>query len=271
MLPQQIATADYLDILFEEKNKLYGAYPLRKEYARRLYFSLFIASAITVSSICSFYLLRKPHQVSGKAAVNGPIVILEDFKKEFKKSIIPPPPPPPPAKKIATSMFTTLPKIVKNAAPDEMPPDVETLANTKIAAFTQAGENAPDIVAPPIGTDNGVTAAPARKEEDVAYIPVHMESSYPGGVEAWRRFLIKTLRYPAEAQENGIKGAVTVKFIVDTDGKVSDVEAISGPEELRAEAVRVIKLSGKWTPANQNGRMVRTYKQQAIVFQLNDE
>jgi protein TonB len=168
-------------------------------------------------------------------------------------------------------MFTTPPKIVKNARPEEMPPEIETLATTNIAAFTQAGEKPSDIVAPPIDPDNGVTAAPARKEDDPGFIPDERESIYPGGAEAWRRFLIKTLRYPAGGQNKGIKGTVTVKFIVDVDGKLSDIEAISGPEELRNEAVRVIRLSGKWTPAHQNGSKVRSYKLQAIVFQLNDE
>jgi protein TonB len=269
MLPQQIATAHYLDILFEERNKLYGAYPLRKQYARRLYFSLIIAGAVTISFILSFYLLREPHQVLNKNAVDGPVVIIDHFKKQIEKPPIPPPPPPP-AKKIATSIFTT-PQIVKEARPEEVPPEIETLENRKIAAFTQAGDIDPRIETPPPGADKGITALPEKKEDGGRFIPVQIESSYPGGLESWKRFLIKTLRYPAAAQDNGIKGAVTVKFIVDIDGKVSDVEAISGPQELRDEAVRVIRLSGKWTPANQNGRKVRSYKQQAIVFQLNDE
>jgi protein TonB len=62
-----------------------------------------------------------------------------------------------------------------------------------------------------------------------------------------------------------------VQFIVDKEGMVSDVQAISGPEELRKEAERVIKKSGKWTPAVQNGRQVKSYKKQPIVFQLAEE
>ena len=61
---------------------------------------------------------------------------------------------------------------------------------------------------------------------------------------------------------------MVVQFIVDKAGTVSDVEAISGPQELRDEAVRVIKKSGKWTPAVQNGRQVKSYKKQPITFKL---
>ena len=67
---------------------------------------------------------------------------------------------------------------------------------------------------------------------------------------------------------NEIQGTVVVQFIVDKEGNVSDVEAISGPNELREEAVRVIKKSGKWTPAIQNGRQVKSYKKQPIKFRL---
>ena len=88
---------------------------------------------------------------------------------------------------------------------------------------------------------------------------------------AWSRFLNKYLRYPQEAQDQGVQGMVVVQFIVDREGNVSDVEAVSGPMELRAEAVRVIKKSGKWTPAIQNGNKVRSYKKQPIVFRLASE
>jgi protein TonB len=100
---------------------------------------------------------------------------------------------------------------------------------------------------------------------------VENESFYPGGIEAWKRFLIKNFRTPEEAIAREISGTVVVQFIVDKEGNVSDVHAISGPEELRQEAVRVIKRSSKWEPAIQNGRKVNSYKSQPIVVQLQSE
>ena len=100
---------------------------------------------------------------------------------------------------------------------------------------------------------------------------MEIESSYPGGPGAWMRYLNKTFRYPQEAQDNEIQGTVVVQFIVDKAGVVSDVEAISGPKELRDEAVRVIKKSGSWTPAVQNGRQVKSYKKQPIQFRLETQ
>ncbi len=100
---------------------------------------------------------------------------------------------------------------------------------------------------------------------------MEIESDYPGGTAAWQRYLQKNLQYPEEAQNNEIQGQVVVKFIVDKEGKVSEVEAISGPNELREEAMRVIRKSGNWTPAVQNGRKVKSYKSQPINFRLESQ
>lgn len=78
----------------------------------------------------------------------------------------------------------------------------------------------------------------------------------------------RNLNYPDNARDKEVQGTVEVQFIVDTLGRVSGVVAISGPDELRAEAVRVISKSGKWTPALHNGKRVKSYKRQSIVFRI---
>ena len=105
---------------------------------------------------------------------------------------------------------------------------------------------------------------------DKTFTKVEIESVYPGGPNAWLRFLNKTLRYPDDAISNNIQGDVIVQFIVDEKGNLSDIEAISGPNTggLREEAVRLISISGKWMPAIQNGRQVRSYKKQKISFKF---
>lgn len=100
---------------------------------------------------------------------------------------------------------------------------------------------------------------------------VEIEAEYPGGAAAWQRFLNRNLRYPQEAIDNEVMGSVVVQFEVDKEGNVSNVEAVSGPEALAAEVVRVIKKSGKWTPAVQGGRQVRSLKKQPICIHLETE
>ncbi len=102
---------------------------------------------------------------------------------------------------------------------------------------------------------------------------VEIESYYPGGPEAWRRFLDKTTpaQLSALCYRQRDPGTVIIQFIVDVEGNVSNVEAISGPEELRDAAIKVIQKSGKWVPAVQNKRLVKSYKRQPIGFVLATE
>lgn len=128
---------------------------------------------------------------------------------------------------------------------------------TQRVAFTQEGLSQPE-------SDSD--------DYDKTFTKVEIESAFPGGVVAWLRYLNRTLRYPDEAVNNRIQGVVIVQFIVDKQGNISDVHAISGPDRggLREEAVRAIRNSGKWTPAVQNGRQVKSYKKQPIVFKLEN-
>lgn len=105
-------------------------------------------------------------------------------------------------------------------------------------------------------------------EENIDFIQTEFESTYPGGNSAWVNYLLNNLSYPEEAIEKGIQGKVQVQFIVDENGDVSNIVAISGPEELHEEAIRVIKESGKWQPAIQASKNVKSYKIQPIIFRL---
>jgi protein TonB len=103
---------------------------------------------------------------------------------------------------------------------------------------------------------------------DTTFTNVDIEAEFPGGSHAWLKYLAKHMRYPDEAAKGEIQGDIMVKFIVDDQGNVSDIQAIRGPNELRGEAIRLIMLSGKWTPAVYNGHQVNSYKYQAIKWRL---
>lgn len=103
---------------------------------------------------------------------------------------------------------------------------------------------------------------------DRIFTKVEYEADYPGGQQGWIKYLTQNLHYPDEAVKKSVHGTVVVQFIVDTDGKVSDVKAISGPKLLQAESIRVVKESGNWTSALQNGKKVKAYKRQPIIYKL---
>jgi periplasmic protein TonB len=110
----------------------------------------------------------------------------------------------------------------------------------------------------------------AVSKDSAKFSKVEIESDFPGGQAAWVRFLQSNLHYPKKAMRKNIEGDVVVQFIIDKDGTVSNIKAIRGPDEggLKEEAERVITISGKWIPAVQNGRPVKSYKKQPIFFRL---
>lgn len=105
-------------------------------------------------------------------------------------------------------------------------------------------------------------------DRDKTYAKMERESYFPGGERAWRIFLQENLEYPAKAKRKNIQGIVVVQFIVNTDGTISDIQAISGPEELQKAAINVIKKSPNWVPAFQYGKNVKSYKKQPVGFAL---
>lgn len=277
MEPNKILQADLLDILFDGRNKSYGAYDLRKTYNKRMTMALAGAAALLLVIFVGNVLANSMKKS------NGPIVmVVDDFILEKAKPdelpVETPPPPPPPKQEPPREQIRqfTPPQIIPDdqVKEDEKPPVVEELVDTRIGVINQDGLKDDGIVAPPVSDgDRGVVEAPKREVRavDSVFTKVEIESDYPGGAGAWLRYLNKNLRFPQDAQDNEIQGMIVVQFIVNREGVVSDVEAISGPAELREEAVRVIKKSGKWTPAIQNGQQVKSYKKQPITFKLLNE
>lgn len=102
---------------------------------------------------------------------------------------------------------------------------------------------------------------------DRTFTKMEIDPAYEGGSTAWEYYLERNLQYPTKAAKRGIEGEVVVQFIVDREGNVSEVRAISDSEEaFKKEAERLIIQSGKWRPGIQNGYYVKAYKRQTIVF-----
>lgn len=271
-----ILTADVLDIIFDGKNKTYGAYELRKTYKRRLLLSIAGMLTIILIFVGSILLANSRKEQLARMIELPPDMELEKVENKREEVKPPPPPKPPePPKQIAQKMYTA-PIITKEATPDERPPENESLEDVKIGTKNVEGNPDDGTLAPPPsqsdGVAKGITEAP-KKEPDEPFMKVEIESSYPGGTEAWRRFLTKQLQrnYPQAALDNEIHGTVVIQFIVDKEGNVSNVEALSGPEELRDAAIKVVQKSGKWIPAVQNHQNVKSYKRQPIVFSIGTE
>ena len=262
-------SSDLLDILFADRNKLYGAYPLRKEYNNRLTTALFITGAFVAIALFVYYSTGNPKvYISRIITIPPEPPITPESRKPFEPK---PPAQPLKAAQAATKQNTTYVVVPDQKVKHSLPP-VEELANVRIGLKDQAGPIDSNFPPPPPSGNNGVGITPSSPAENENSIleTVDIESVYPGGLKAWKRFLIKTFRYPAEAEANLIKGTVLIRFVVDKEGNVSEITALSGPEELRAEAIRVIGKSGKWSPAIHKNKQVNSYKYQQIIFQLEE-
>ena len=126
-----------------------------------------------------------------------------------------------------------------------------------------------DNQTPPVEIKTDTVAENGNADKFGCMLPISAE--FPGGTKAWIQFLKQKLVYPSIAIDKNIEGTVIVQFIVYADGTVCNIDAISGPNELKESAVEVIKKSPNWIPTQINGRNVKGYKRQPIVFRLEDE
>jgi len=100
---------------------------------------------------------------------------------------------------------------------------------------------------------------------------LEVEAEFPGGGKGWYDYLVKNLKYPESAVSNEIQGEVMVEFIVQKNGTLAGIHAVSGPEQLRTESVRIVKESGKWIPAKNNGDIVESFRRQPINYKLEQK
>lgn len=273
----KILTADILDIVFEGRNKEYGAYQLRRTYNKRITYAI-----VGTVLVCLLFLvgsLIANSSDKSKTQILVEDVQLQDVQKEEKKPEPPPPPPPPKQEppKVEITKFTP-PKIVKDeeVKPEEEIKEVEKLEDTKIGTINQEGIKDEGIVAPPVeAKGTGVVEAPKQEEDyDKVFTVVQIPAEFPGGIPAWTKYLERNLNRDLPV-ENGAppgKYTVIVSFIVDKNGGISEVKAENDPGYgTKDEAVRVIKRGPNWKPAVQNGRQVIYRHKQSITFMVSEE
>jgi protein TonB len=274
MEANKILSADILDLVFEGRNKDYGAYELRKTYNKRIIGALVITASIALLALLGSVLASTFKGKEEKLDIKE--VTIQDLKQEEEKKELPPPPPPKPPDppKIEMKQFTP-PKIVKDEEVQEPPPEQEELKETKIDVINQEGIKDEGIVTP-VEIDQGKQVIEEKKEEDENKIfeKVEIEASFKGGESAWRKYLERNLNANTPVDNGAAEGTYTVwvQFIVDKEGAISDVKALSnhgyGMEE---EAVKVIRKGPAWIPAIQNGRAVKAYRKQPITFVVTGE
>ena len=277
MEANQILKSEFLDILFEGKNKEYGAYELRKTYNKRISAALGFTVALILLLLVGSAIANK---INPKDNERELIVKETNLQQAPPPEELPPPPPPPPIKQlppppVATVQFTP-PKVVKDIEVVKPPPEVKQIEEAKIDLKTVEGTKDLGIVAPPSEIKGTQVAAPpvAKKEDpDEIFTKVEIEATFPGGLAGWTKYVTRAINADIdEISEDGNYGTCTVRFIVDKNGNVSDVVATTMKgTKLAQVAVNAIRKGPKWTPAQQNGRFVNAYRLQPVTLRNPDQ
>jgi protein TonB len=220
------------DILFESRNKEYGAYQLRKKYNRVL-------------------LLHPPSDRILSGGSRYVQMQMDALETPEDKIIVPPAPKPPQSEKLQDIVKYVPPEVV-----DTVPPVSKTQI-TADEALAHSGDSETDLKS--VGYGDELISGEGGPSSDEPFFLVEVMPSFRGGdLNKFREWVQKRTSYPQEAQDRRIQGRIFLTFIVEADGSVSNVTVVKGVDPLiDTEAVKAIESSPKWSPGLQRGQPVR--------------
>lgn len=270
----RLNSAEWCDVVFEGKNKQYGAYRLRQSSSKRHIVAFLVVCVFAgfvsalpglVSEIKKLTQTQTTSMEETYEMSNIPVEQEIPEENVIKQETAPPPPP------LKTTVKFVPPTIAKD----------EEVVEDKMVGQEEIQETKIQIsVADVKGTDDkhGIDIAELREHKQIVqekpveekpFVTVEQMPSFPGGEMEMQKFIAENLKYPVVAQESGIQGRVTIRFVVTKTGAISDVTVIRGIDpSCDREAVRVVKTMPKWIPGKQNGLNVPVYFTLPIVFRL---
>jgi len=264
-----LTTREWLELIFEGKNKSYGAYVLRQESGKRHNLAIVIIAIVAVIgfSIPKLIELAKSNQreVVTEVTTLSKLEKAAEVKQDLKKPINMEPPP-----QVKSSIKFVAPVIKKDEEVNEENEikSQDELNETKVAISIadvkgnneEAGMDIADV-----------KVAVTQQEEEKIFENIEQMPTFPGGEESLIQYLSSNVRYPAVAQENEIQGRVVVRFVVTSKGEVDRVEIVRSVDNaLDKEAIRVVKAMPKWIPGKQNGENVSVWFLLPVNFRLQN-
>lgn len=240
------------DLVFDKRNKDYGAYVLRKAYGGRVMLA-FIIALFTLALVMAFPAIKRyfTHEET----------VVRETKTVKYTDLAPPPPidkntPPPPQVEVPPPVKTLKfipPEVTHEEVAEEVTPTIDELKEVQPAAETSDGPAEVDF-------DEPVVEAIAEPLDDPnkVYLVVEQQPEFPGGVAAMMKFISHNMKYPAQARRTETDGSVYVEFVIDQQGQISDARVIKGiGAGCDEEALRVVNKMPAWKPGKQNGKPVR--------------
>jgi len=250
------------DIVFENRNKAYGAYLLRTLYTKN------VVLGVVITFIFFLFVFYSPDII---ALFKGEEIVEKapPRKLVYTELSAPPPidkpkPPPPQVQlpKLQKVIKFVPPKVVKEEVVEEIP-TIEEIKQHEVAAVEIEGPT--EIV-----FEEPVEEVVVVEDENKIFTVVEQQPEFQGGYEAMMNFIKKNMRYPASARRMGVDGTVYVSFVVSKDGSISEVKTIRGiSADCDQEAIRVVSMMPSWKPGRQNGKPVFVRFVLPIKFKLN--
>jgi len=246
------------DIVFEERNKEYGAYSLRKRYNRNVSIALLIGVLIIATAIITPYLNAKAAENRSKRAERQVEIKMENLDQP-NQQVAPPPPPPPPPTDVVQQQKYVPPQVVDSIKPE----DVKQLMTADQAQTEVTNKEVVEVA------QQAKEEVQEAEVEEVPFVVVEEMPMYPGGDPELLKYIAEHTQYPEVAKENNIQGRVIVRFCVTAKGGVSQVSVLKGVDpELDKEAMRVVTTLPAFKPGKQGGKPVPVWYMVPITFTL---
>ncbi len=271
-----LISRDWTEMVFEGRNKEYGAYRLRKNAGKRNLYSL-ITIFIAALAIWGGISLVKFVESRTKSVAQTSVAELSALNQPKKKAEVKQQKkvqleqPEKVVERVKSSVKFTAP-VIKND--DEVKPEDELktqdeLMSTKTAIGALDVKGNDDANGEVLKIKEAVAQPEPKPEVEKVFDVVEQMPSFPGGPSALMEWLSNNVKYPVVAQENGVQGRVVVSFVVERDGSITDVKVVRGVDpSLDKEASRVVRAMPRWIPGKQNGSAVRVKYNVPVAFRL---
>lgn len=266
---------EWADLVFQGRNKVYGAYQLRRGTSKRNIVSMIFVAAVAAVAylgLAAYNSYQEAQKAKFEAEMEASLLDAKKEAKVEKKTEPPKVEQVQKVEKVKSSIAFTPPVIKKDSEvkPEEEMKTQDELKETKtaIGAFDVKGnDDAGGTVLKAVEEIAAPEPPKHEEEQNKIFEVVEQQPQFPGGsVNGW---LADHIKYPVVAAENGISGRVVVQFVVERDGSVSQVRVVRGVDpSLDKEAQRVISSMPKWIPGKQNGQAVRSRFTVPVTFRL---
>lgn len=264
------------EIVFENRNKAYGAYDLRRSYRSVLTKSFILGTILFLVAAITPFVIMKIKQMNAKEAteVNANLIDIlpeEPIIEEVVEDEPPPPPPPKEEEPQQEVIQNVVPEPVKAPKVETPPPPITKQLETTTGLIAQEGVKTPSYTPPPPPpgpTKSTTVEVKPQVSETQVYTEVEQLAEFPGGINSFRSKVNSSFDTSVmDGDEGTVKTEVT--FVVERDGSITDVKANGSNKDFNAEAIRTVKsIKNKWAPAKINGQAVRYRFRMPLTMQF---